>query len=237
MQFPAQTGAYKVCAKDKSLWYKHNAARLQISVGNPKHEGEKLFALTEWAAARFGNITLVVSDTLQRYNLALDMGISLDDAYDVAHINGRKWLRDNARALEAFTLPQRVVTVWDDWTTSHTDYTAAREELDILFNTHDGLKSAITQKAREFCERRKNGHCCDKALETSIAYILEEVAAFSVMFRHTQAIDIYPGAWFKEIFAEITTLPTSPLMAGFKTAECLRVDFTRNKAHQPANSG
>lgn len=72
-QFPAAAGPYKVVLNSPSIWRDYSTCRLQISVGKPKHEGDKFFALTEWAAARFDKVYLIVSDTLQRHNLALEI--------------------------------------------------------------------------------------------------------------------------------------------------------------------
>ena len=62
--------------------------------------------------------------------------------------------------------------------------------------------------------------------------ILEEVAAFAVMFKETRAVDVYPGAWFKEVFEAIAQAPeASERMSGFTNTACLRVDFTRNNGY------
>lgn len=231
IQFPPQTGPYKVFVKDKSNWREHNVARLQISVGNPKHTGDKFFALTEWAAARFDKVILIVSDSLQRHNLALHHNISIEDAYQVSVLNGKRWLKENKTALDNLAPSQKIVTVWDDWL-SHANYAAARAEINHLFNTNSFFKESIETTAQYFCQRSGGEELITqhRDIETSISYILEEIAAFAIMFRETLAVDIYPGSWFKEVFDVIVQAETSSRMSGFSNVECLRVDFTRNKA-------
>lgn len=228
IQYPPQTGPYKVFVKDKGLWRQHTTARLQISVGNPKHDGDKFFALTEWAAARFDRVVLVVSDTLQRHNLALDMGVSLEDAHQIALLNGQKWLRDNKAAIDIISPAKRVLTLWDDWM-AHPDYPATYAEIMNIFSINETVRAAVEEKARSFCER----HQTSEAFETSVAYILEELAAFAIMFRD-KAVDIYPGSWFKEILDAIAQVGGSELLSGLKEITCLRVDFIRNQ--RPSNT-
>ncbi len=48
------------------------------------------------------------------------------------------------------------------------------------------------------------------------------------MLRGCRAVDIYPGAWFKDIFDILKTVE-NPILSGFSAAECLRVDFVKNQ--------
>jgi tRNA-dependent cyclodipeptide synthase len=224
IQYPPQTGPYKVFVKDKGLWRNYSVARLQISVGNPKHEGDKFFALTEWAAGRFDKVILIVSDTLQRHNLAQDREIDIKDAYDVSLLQGQKWLRDNKAAIENIPSEKCVMTLWDAWM-AHPDFKNTYAEIINIYHTEDSVKYSVLEKAENFWAR----HDFKGTIDTSVDYILEELAAFAIMFKETSAIDIYPGAWFKEIFESIVRVSSSNLLAGYKDAACLRVDFTRNQ--------
>jgi len=239
--FPAATGPYKVVLNSPSIWRNFTTCRLQISVGRPKHEGDKFFALTEWAAARFDKIYLIVSDTLQRHNLALEMGIDLSEAYKVAQIKGHEWLRDNKRAIDNIPAYKRVVTVWDDWM-SHADYAETRFAINALYAGSPAFKAAIDAKADEFCRRRaENGSILHdsrpEAFSTSVRYILEEVAAFGIMLRQQPVLDIYPGPWFKEIFDVIAQTSALPLLAGFGQAAFINVDYKTNRGIVSVNPG
>lgn len=231
--FPAATGPYKVVLNSPSIWRDYSTCRLQISVGKPKHEGDKFFALTEWAAMRFDRVYLIVSDTLQRHNLALEMGIDLSEAYTVAQIKGHEWLRDNKRAIDNIPAHKRIVTVWDDWM-SHAEYAETRMAINALYANSPLFKAAIHSKADEFCRRQAdNGSTIHdsrlEAFEASVRYILEEIAAFGIMLRQQPVLDIYPGPWFKEIFEVIAETSKLPLLAGFSQAAFLNVDYKTNK--------
>lgn len=234
LQYPSQTGAYKVFVKDKSVWQNHSVARLQISVGNPKHTGDKFFALTEWAAARFDQVILIVSDTLQRHNIAVEHDITLDEAYQVSVLAGQRWLKENKAALDNLSPSQRVITMWDEWM-MHPQYAETLKEVRGVYENSDIVRQTVNEKAQSFCMRSASeqsiAQCRD--FESSVTYILEEVAAFAVMFKETRAVDIYPGAWFKEVFEAIVHVQGGiGSMVGFTDVSCLRVDFVKNKAFQ-----
>jgi tRNA-dependent cyclodipeptide synthase len=231
IQYPAQTGPYKVMVKDKNNWSGHTTARLQISIDNPKQDGVKMFAMTEWAAARFDKVIFIVSDTLQRHNLALRHGISLKDAHGLALMQGHEWITRNKTAIDL--TPRRLVTVWDDWL-SHADYAATRAEVDALYQQNAALREAVVNKARQFAARHDPQYG-EAALQTSIEYILEEIPAFAIMFKETPAADFYAGTWFREIFALLATLPLTDLLHGFRKVDFAEVDFVRNGSAASAN--
>lgn len=232
---PTPTGPYKVVLHSPSIWRDFSECRLQISVGRAKHEGDKFFALTEWAAARFDKVTFVVSDTLQRHNLALDMGIDLDEAYDVALIKGREWLRDNKRAIDNVPAHKKNIMLWDDWL-SHPDYAETRIEINTLYAYNPFFKLAVDAKANEFLDRRAaqgedlSGRRSE-IFKISVRYILEEMAAFAIMLRQQPVLDIYPGPWFKEIFDLIAQTSTNPLLSGFEHAAFIHVGYRINGAY------
>lgn len=236
IQYPAPTGPYKVFVKDKGLWQKHDTARLQISLSNPKHTGKKFSALAEWAAARFDHVTLVVSDTLHRHNLALNLNLDHRAAYESALSQGDYWISQNQEALNV--IPNRTVTRWDDWL-SHPDFNEAHALMIKLYGEHDGVRVAVQEKAASFSGKRiedlMDAFSPRAITDTSVRYIIEELAAFSLMFRGKRTIDIYPGDWFQDAFNVLKTVENMPLLSGFEKAECLRVDFVRNNAPRYAS--
>lgn len=222
IQYPAPLGPYKVSIKGKSSWQQYKTARLQISIGNTKQEGEKLFAMTEWLSHRFDKVIFIVSDTLQKHNLG---------SYDEALRQGKEWLQSNKEAIEVIPEHKRVITTWDDWL-SHPDYAAAKAEIDRLFDQNLVLKEAIHSKALEFCSR--SVRLVDQAndFDTAINYLLEELAAFAVMFRETPAADFYAGSWLENVYRALAEVSNSDLLSGFKAVNFTEVDFVRNQGYR-----
>jgi len=62
--YPPQTGEYKVMVKSGAAWRDYDTARLEISVGQPYHEGAKFEATVDWVKHRFSHSIVSVNDTL-----------------------------------------------------------------------------------------------------------------------------------------------------------------------------
>ncbi len=196
---------YRVTVNEKYGTRPSEKARIQISIGNPKYEGAKMLTLTEWCAARFKETEIIVSDTLQRHNLDMDMGT----AWNVSREEGEKWLRRNAVALDGFK-----ITRWDDLL-QHPDYATSMESIEFGLLDPQALKSFVSM-TEQFSSRRK------VPLEKCAAFLKEELAIFHFMMQEP-AVDIYAGSWITSIFDTLS-------LSVFKDLHCLEVDFERKKS-------
>lgn len=146
---------------------------------------------------------MIVSDTLQRHNIAIEHDITIDEAYRVSVLAGQRWLKENKAALDNLSSSQCVVTMWDEWM-MHSQYAETLKEVRGIYEASGVVRQTVDEKAHSFCVRPASeqsiAQCRD--FDSSVTYILEEVAAFAVMFKETRAIDVYPGTWFKEVFVE-----------------------------------
>jgi hypothetical protein len=87
-QYPPQTGAYAVKPKGGADWQRFDTVRLEISVGQQYHEGQKMAATLAWARTRFRGVAVLVNDTLQRFNLMFDKGLSEAEAFRRTQADG-----------------------------------------------------------------------------------------------------------------------------------------------------
>lgn len=171
--YPPQQGAYIVKVKNGAAWRGYNIARLQISVGGQRHEGEKFDATIDWVASRFDKAIVCVNDTLQRFN-DMDKGMSERDAYERSLEAGRLWLLRHMDKLA--TLPRLKIYRWEEWKGP-----AFKNSYDaVLKRYHDDESFRQALK-----EGQKNNLSKD--------YLLEEIAVFSLMYKKHRAVDIYPG--------------------------------------------
>ncbi len=156
-------------------WKGHDVARLQISVGQSYHEGEIFRATCQWARENFSHVIVCVNDTLQRHNGSFEPG--------------QKWINRNKEALDL--LPNKEVFLWDHWV-SHPDYAQQRADvLDHYFND-PSIRAEFDNEIMAFAKRKKPADMFAFA-SASRAYLIEECAAFRIMFQ-TDAADIYPGS-------------------------------------------
>lgn len=164
-----------------------------------------MLALTEWCASRFIETEIVVSDTLQRHNLPLDMAA----AWNFSREEGEKWLRRNAVALQGHTIAR-----WDELL-QHPDYPPCMQAIEDGLADRDAQKS-LTSMAEQFSNRR------NVPLEKCTAFLKEELAVFHFMMQEP-AVDIYAGSWITALFDTLS-------LATFESLHCLEVDFERKKS-------
>lgn len=191
-------------------------ARLHISVGGPRFEGERFTALTDFCRRRYKSTVVIISDTLQRHNYPVK-----EQAYELSRVAGHEWIGRNFRALEGFELAR-----WDDLLSSP-EYRTQRDNIEHL-TASGAAQAALTALSMNFHKRNK------VPISNCEAFLKEELAVFANLFQ-APAIDIYPGAW-------ITPLISATPHPSFYTSNirCLSVepvhkkhDFSANSSAQP----
>lgn len=170
-------------------------ARMQISIGQEYHEGEKLKAVTVWASRHFKRVSVNLCDELQRYNM-VKPGIAPDSLTSQAIALGDDWLQRNGDVIK--TLPKLKITRWNDWK-QDTAYDRAVKMTALLYKNDDGFKTLIDLKAHYIWEKKNNNRAFQDEIKThfitaSTAYMLEEVAVTQVMSTPDIA-EIYPGSF------------------------------------------
>lgn len=213
-------------------WRNFQHARLQISVGQPYHEGDKLAAMLDWAAPRFETIDLCINDTLQRYNLMFERNVSRFRALDVAREEGDKWLERNRSYIATHANVR--VRRWEDWKTDPA-YRAYKFKIETLFYSNEDFRRTIVDNIFSIWARRQatnpelySSERFQDFFEMSKIYLLEEVAVFALMFERKTGIDIYPGTVLFAVTAfQNSRLPGAP--DGLSKGRFCRIDFSRNK--------
>ena len=228
IQYPAPTGPYKVTLKNSIGWQGAGEVRLQISIGNPGTEGEKFCALCEWAAARIARVVLVVSDTLQRYNVMSETLADHERALVVSRRSGDAWLARNSVAIGLLG-NKASVTRWEE-ARLHQETAPAETRLRELYECDTAFKSALDSTVQSFATLS----CRDLGSERSIyevhskAFLIEELAVFSWLCMRP-GVDAYAGSWMQGVFNALREHEGSFFDAYRK--DWMQVDFTRNKAY------
>lgn len=195
-EYSLPSGALAVKVKGGGGWNAYDTARLQISVGQKYHEGDKLFATLEWAKHRFEKVIICVNDTLQRYNYQFEEGLSQEQAFNKAEAEGREWVERNIGMIR--NLPRHTVYRWEEWR-NRTDYKTEFELVHELYAGDATVRTLVNQNVDEFWERRQKKGAVDVSRyeefsQLSRDYLLEETAAFFLMFKQDKAADVYPGS-------------------------------------------
>ena len=181
-QPPQNPRGFRIEIKKRFGMLASAACRLHVSVGVDRFEGEKMVALAEFCRRRYHTTTIIVSDTLQRYNFP-----DLEDAMTATRMAGEEWLARNEKALLGFKIKR-----WDDFISDPT-FASAVDKMRTL--TESGpANAALNAISMDFSARRgvPVSNCND--------FLLEELTVFSRLFEDP-AVDVYPGAWITPLIA------------------------------------
>lgn len=224
-QYPPQDGAYAVKVKNGAGWNAFDTARFHISVGQAHHEDEKFRAAMRWAGHRFQKVIICVNDTLQRHNHIFD-GMNDKGAFAKAEADGREWLERNLQIIRC--LPDVEIHRWEDWR-SRPDYDEKHAEIAEQYCNDRHFRETIDTEVLTFWQRRQKRTGLTEAYrfadfrQNSTNYLIEECAAFCLMFQSDHAVDIYPGS---------VLLPCALFKNedGLGTRAFTRIDFRKNAA-------
>lgn len=235
-QYPQQMGAYAVKVKYGGGWSSFKTARFHISVGQEYHEGEKFKATMDWAKHRFEKVVICVNDTLQRYNYAYKTSLSPEQAFLESQRLGDEWIERNNPVIE--TLPNYELHRWEDWR-NREGFASQYNYILELYNKVPLVKDLIEQDVMTFWKRRsiKEGspdYSFASFKEASIQYLLEETAAFFLMFKKDDAADVYPGSVLLPcvLAQKYCEGLKTPMLSG---RAFTRIDFSRNQIAANSN--
>lgn len=233
--YPQQLGTYVVKTKSEQSthsWQDFDIARLQVSVGQDYHEGEKMSATADWCTPRFDRVMVCVNDTLQRFNMMFEEDLSEQDAYLKSQQQGREWVDRN---IDKFAgVGHLEVKRWESWK-KDTHFGDTLKSVKQLYEANSEFQTAIDDNIVNIWDRRGkvnpslyNESRRDEFNDLSRKYLLEEIAVFSLMYEQQEAIDIYPGT---AIFAALVFQDKETMGApsGLGKGRFCRIDFSQNK--------
>lgn len=214
---------YKLRARSKWDWRCFDTVRMEISVGQPYHEGAKLALAMNWAKENFRRVVIIVGDSPQRYNLMFRTGFAEANAERLARGAGDAWIERNRDLLSGIE-----ITRWNEWKTDPA-YLQNRAAISRLYQGNDVFRLSIHGAIQEFIERRSMGMTDrQRFFGLSEQYLLEETAVFATAYAELGGISAYPGDFLKlwEMFIDSDD-PDVP--KGLSNAHCVRLAFNRYK--------
>lgn len=179
---PQSQSVFRIEIKKRYGSLESTNARLQVSVGGPRFEGDRFRALADFCRRRHSETAVIVSDTLQRHNW-----IGENDMRWAAKAEGDAWIERNAAALEGFKIVR-----WDDFI-DHPEFEKNYQDI-VKLTENVSARAAINTISFEFNKRR------GVPIQQCRDFLLEELTVFSMMFKEP-AIDIYPGAWITPLIS------------------------------------
>jgi len=178
-------------------------ARLPISMNSPMHEGEVFKAICKWISHQFNDVTVIIADTLQAYNVRGDKQVAL--------AMGTEWLSRNRDSL---SMIQGVkITRWDDWL-QHADFSINLSRVNSLYNTDDFFRSTIDLGVSRYLGGFASGPMKEKLEQASRSLLLEESAVIMCDQRHV--LEFYPG-----------TVPALKAIKDYTHIKLIRMDVVK----------
>lgn len=221
---------YKVVSKSGAAWRSFKKARLQVSVGQSKHSGEKFQSTLVWADKNFHEIMICVNDTLQRFNLMADE-INESDAYNISFECGEQWIKDNLGILQSLQSKKITVSRWNEWL-AHPDFRDNLSAVNQQYEKNLVFKNAVDSDINRFADK-KNPKNISLFKEYSRRYLLEESAVFAIMSQIGSALDIYPGSEINT--TKIAREHQIDFPKGLGSRNYMRIDFRKTQYPKAAN--
>lgn len=163
---------------------------LGISMGSTNHTGRILTGIVDWineSGFEFGIIDL--SDTLNRYSLMLD-GMTESAAFILARKQGNEWFQENLKELKSIQVPIKIIR-WDEWL-NDPRHPSAVKEIKIAISSNTQLRAAMYADIANFYAR-KGYACTPENAHFSMQYLVEEMAAHTLLHSDYDVAAIYPG--------------------------------------------
>lgn len=184
---------YNISASGNARWHNCQRAMISISQGNRNLAGDKFEALLSWAYTRFQEIIINVSDTLSRHNLIAD-GYSEPLAESMSERHGNIWLKEHHHIIKPHNDKIIAIHRWNDWR-RHSSYDEISNQIHKFYLDDTGLTKAVNDDCEMFLLRKiEQGYENIEHHRTcSRNYLLEELAAYTIIGRQYQANRIYPA--------------------------------------------
>lgn len=217
--------SYKVRARGKWDWREFDTVRMEISVGQDYHEGEKLRAAMNWARDNFSYRFIILGDTTQRYNIMYETGCSEKEAYLRAKSLGDEWIERNTDYLDNIS-----VIRWDEWK-CRPDYENTHNRIIAFYNENLSFRSALQGASLEFWNRKQySTFAKEEFLKQSEQYLLEETAVFAVAYKELGGISAYPGTFLELWEMFIGDSNDFDIPEGLRKGQWARLSFDKKKA-------
>jgi len=188
---------YRVQINENSVSKNKNNSSccLQVSIGSPAYEGEKLHSLIQWSLSKYKDFFLFVNDTLQRHNY---LEIEENLRYTIASSEGDKWVERNKSYLPTNNDSIRIGIVhWERWL-KDLQLQKILKDVNNLYQTDIHFKKTVEQDIKDYTARKQKRGIdlkYEKNLYKScLDYILEEVAVYEVQQLRYGSINIHAGS-------------------------------------------
>ena len=165
-------------------------ACLNISIDQKNEQGDKLAAIIDKANRSFGHFDLMLCDSLNRFNLIIERGLSMREAEIEANNMGDEWIEKNQKYINSLHIPGRIIR-WDEWRI-HDNFQNIHQKLAHLVHTDEECMEVFSQVAHSYFERKQLA-VDERSFALSIDYLIEECAIIVLWAIAGYHYELYPS--------------------------------------------
>ncbi len=212
-----------------------SVAHIGISLGNIKHNGEKLESLLLWARRNYLETQINIYDDVQAYNLLIDKSVSSDEALSESRKAGDDWINNNSAILKKFKKIR--ILRYSDLAKQYLIENRI-SQIHKLYSTSVIFKNLVDQDVSDYLSRviKRNLSISSEKVERikkfSVLYILDELATMSLLNENEDFVEIYAGR-FLNILKDPRRHEVENLPEGLKNYPMIEVDFVRQPKNAP----
>lgn len=170
----------------------HDCCLVSVSLHDPLPSAGPVLAALRWAGDNFGEICLLVGDSLFGMTLAINSHWKGVDAHRVATAMGDEFINEVRRHSPTPLLVKRSSAVMGT-----AAGIASRIKFEDAYRNGGQFTETLRADAREFCARQeRKGQlfvAFEKAVELSCHYLIEELAIYEVLVEEGWALEAHIG--------------------------------------------
>jgi hypothetical protein len=188
--------AFFKCAEELKSQFAHSDCLLTISVGQAAHEEEVFDVTMELVNRSFASCTLLIDDSLQRHNMALNSTKDADFFYDISIREGDLWLQRNKKYYNSLTIPKRIFR-WDKWL-KHPKLSQCIKQVRVAIKDDAAYKKVFDKSIEDFLKKYSkrlhdiNNFDWQRARKLSYDFVTEECAALCLWPELQCHFEAYP---------------------------------------------
>jgi len=197
-----------VRVKGPKTWHTQENFCLGISLASRNHEGEALKAMVAWlndnryapeTGLGFKQGVVDFSNTLHRYNYEIEglhSKMTRKQAIDRTMEVSNAWFAQNAAILDQIAIPHQVIH-WNQWLMDDR-FIGYKKQFDDAYKAGGPFQDAIREDIHRYLKRRFGADtrledASSAVMELSVSFLLEELAAHSILYEDFPCAVIYPG--------------------------------------------
>ncbi len=193
----------------KRFYSSHCIMPVSVGLGLKVCEGSKFLGTLKLINTSFRSFTILLDDSIQRYNMRILSDLSDEALYNQAIREGDLWLQRNKHMIDLTTIPHNIIR-WDDWA-NHPDYLAQNKIVEALYQSDECYRAAFEDTIEEFLNRFKKNIEGDAAkiekfddeyaYQSCLLYLKEECSVMCLWAQALYDFEVYPTGRNKAMMA------------------------------------